>query len=150
MPASKIHARAAPPTKGRKNLVVRVRAEVADEVLEVKGVLFTVRVVIAAVEPLMVTDVGILHDAGSLAAVGVIAQVRLITPVNPSDGVRVIEDVFPLAAPGATLTGVPEIEKLACGGTMVYVALDTVLWAVPASLPNAFKVVVEATVIGSK
>jgi hypothetical protein len=65
----------------------------------------------------MVTETGMLHVAGSLAALGVIAQVRLITPVNPPAGVKLIVDVFPVAAPGTTLTAVPVMEKL--GESMV-------------------------------
>ena len=68
-----------------------------------------------------------LHVAGSLAAVGVIAQLRLMTPVNPPEGVNVIVDVFPVVAPGATLIGVPVMEKLAPAGTIVYVAVVTAL-----------------------
>lgn len=75
----------------------------------------------------MVTEVGMPHVAGSLEAVGVIVQLRRITPVNPSEGVKVIVDVFPAVAPRATLTAVPVIEKLGVGGTIVYVALDTPL-----------------------
>jgi hypothetical protein len=95
-----MHARAVPPTDVPKNLLVRLRAEVGDMV-------FTVRVVVCAVELLMVTEGGMLHVAGALAAVGVIAQLRLITPVNPPEGVKLILEVFPVVAPGATLTAVP-------------------------------------------
>ncbi len=105
MPTSRMHARAVPPTNGRKNLLLRLRAEVA-------GVVVTVRVTVCAAELLMVAEAGMLHVAGSLAAAGVIAQLRLITPVNPFEGVKVIVDVFPALAPGATLTAVPVMEKL--------------------------------------
>jgi hypothetical protein len=104
-PTSRRHAKAVPPTNGGKNLLVRLRAEVA-------GVVFTVRVTVCAAELLMVAEAGMLHVAGSLAAVGVIAQLRLITPVNPLEGVKVIVEVFPIVAPGATLTAVPVMEKL--------------------------------------
>jgi acyl dehydratase len=107
MPTSKMHARPVPPTNGRKNLV-RLRAELG-------AVVVTVRVVVSAVEPLIVTEAGMLHVAGSLAAAGVIAQLRLIAPVNPPDGVKVIVDVFSVVAPGATLTTVPVMEKLGVG-----------------------------------
>ena len=115
MPTSRTQAKAVPPTHVRKNLPVRLRAEVAD----VADVVLTVRVVVCAVEPLMVTEAGMLHVAGSLAAVGVIAQLRLITPVNPPEGIKVIVDVFPVVAPGATLIAVPVMEKFAPGGLMV-------------------------------
>ena len=117
-----MHARAVPPTDDQKNLLAPLRAEVAD-------VVFTVRVIVCAAEPLMVAEAGILHIAGSLAAMGVIEQLRLITPVNPPEGVKLRVDVFPVVAPGATLTAVPVIEKP--GGTggrlMVYTALTTAL-----------------------
>jgi len=85
--------------------MVRLRAEVA-------SVVFTVRVTVCGAELLMVAEAGMLHVAGSLAAVGAIVQLRLITPVNPSEGVKVIVAVFPVVAPGATLTAVPAMEKL--------------------------------------
>ena len=107
-----MHARAVPLTDDRKNLLARLRAEVG-------AVVFTVRIVVCAVEPLMVTEAGMLHVAGSLAAVGVIAQLRLITPVNPPEGVKVIVEVFPVAAPGAKLTAVPVMEKLGAAGTIL-------------------------------
>ena len=87
----------------------------------------TVRVVVCAVKPLMVAEAGILHVAGSLAAVGVIAQLKLITPVNPFEGVKVIVEVFPVVAPGATVIGVPAMEKLGGGKLMVYETLATAL-----------------------
>ena len=105
MPTSRMHARAVPPTNGPKNLLVRLRAEVAD-------IVYTVRVTVCGAELLMVAEAGMMHVAGSLGAVGVIVQLRLITPVNPFEGVKVIVDVFPVVAPGATLTAVPVMEKL--------------------------------------
>lgn len=44
-----------------------------------------------------------LHVGGSLAAAGVIEQARLTVPVNPFDGVIVMEAVLPVVAPGAML-----------------------------------------------
>ena len=110
----------APLTHGRKYPPVRLRAGVADVVL-------TIRVVVCAVEPLMVTEAGMLHVAGSLAALGVIAQLRLITPVNPSEGVKLMVDVFPVVAPGTTPTAVPVMEKLGVARLMVYTAVATAL-----------------------
>jgi len=120
MAASAMYARAVPPTVVPKNLLVRLRAEVDD-------VVFTVRVVVCAVEPLMVVEAGMVHVAGSLFAVGVIAQLRLITPVNPPVGVNVMLDVFPVRAPRATLTGVPLMEKLAVGRMIIYTAVAMAL-----------------------
>lgn len=68
-----------------------------------------------------------LHVGGLLATVGVIVQLRLMVPVNPFAGVRLIVDVFPVVAPGATLTAVPAMEKLGGGMLMVYAAETTLL-----------------------
>ena len=57
----------------------------------------------AQIVPLMVTVVGTLHVGGSLAAVGVMAQLRLTAPVNPYHGVTEIVDVFPVVAPGVNV-----------------------------------------------
>jgi hypothetical protein len=78
------------------------------------GVVCTARVVVTAPVLLIATEPGMLHVAGSFAAVGVIAQVRLTAPVNPSAGVSVIVEVFPVVAPRVTLMFVPVIEKLGC------------------------------------
>ena len=48
-----------------------------------------------------------LHVAGSFAAAGVIAQVRLTIPVKPFDGVTAMVEVFPLVAPGSTVIAFP-------------------------------------------
>lgn len=78
---------------------------------------FTVRVIVWAVEPLIVIDAGRLHVAGSLAALGVMAQLRLTVPVNPFDGVTVTVEVFSVIAPGATETAVPAMVKV--GGRLM-------------------------------
>jgi hypothetical protein len=119
MPRSRMQARA-PLTHGRKYPPVRLRAGVADVVLTIRGV-------VCAAEPLMVTESGMLDVAGSLAALGVIAQLRLITPVNPSEGVKLMVDVFPVVAPGTTPTAVPVMEKLGVARLMVYTAVATAL-----------------------
>ena len=68
----------------------------------------TVSVAVCALAPLIVTEAGErLHVAGSLAAVGEMAQLRLTVPVKPLTGVTVMVEVFPVVAPGATLTAVP-------------------------------------------
>ena len=58
----------------------------------------------------MVTEAGTLHVAGSLAAKGVIAQLKLM-PVSPPDGVKLTVEVFPVVAPGITVTAVPVMAK---------------------------------------
>jgi hypothetical protein len=73
----------------------------------VAAVVDTVSVDVCAA-PLIATEAGErLHVAGSLAAVGEMAQLRLTVPVKPLTGVTVIVEVFPVVAPGATLTAVP-------------------------------------------
>ena len=75
----------------------------------------TVRTTVCALDPLMVTDDGMLHVPGLLAVMGVIAQLRLITPVKPPEGVKLIVEVFPVVAPGVSVTAVPVMEKLGGG-----------------------------------
>ena len=96
----KASARVAPPADGQKSLNGWLSA--VPEVVE------TVSVAVCAVEPLIVTEGGaMLHVAGSFAAAGVIAQVRLTVPVNPFDGVMVMVEVFPVVAPGSSVIVVP-------------------------------------------
>jgi acyl dehydratase len=65
-----------------------------------------VKVEVCAAVPAMVTDVGErLQVAGSLAAVGLIEQVRATAPVNPPEGVTVMVEVLPVVAPGLTVIG---------------------------------------------
>jgi hypothetical protein len=66
----------------------------------------------------MVTDAGTLHVAGSLAAVGVMAQLRVTVPVKPFAGVTVIVEVLPVVAPGATETAEPVTMKVGGGGAV--------------------------------
>ena len=97
MPKRKTSARAVPPADGQNSLLVRLRALEA-------AVVETVRVDVFAVVSVMLTEAGDrLQVAGSLAAVGVIAQVRATLPVNPSEGVTVMVEVLPLVAPGFTV-----------------------------------------------
>jgi hypothetical protein len=114
-----MQARTALPADGQKSFLVWFRADVA-------AVVFTVRVVVCAAAPVMVAEPGTLHVAGSLAATGVIAQLRAIGPVNPPAGVKVIVEVLAVVAPGATVTAVPVTLKLG-GRFSVYVALATAL-----------------------
>jgi hypothetical protein len=104
IPTSRTHVRTTALVDDQESFLAGLRARVA-------AVVFTVRVVVCAVKPLIVAEAGILQVAGSLLAIGVIAQLRLITPMNPPDGVKLIMDVFPVAGPGITVTGVPETEK---------------------------------------
>jgi hypothetical protein len=105
MPTSRMHAKAVLLNHGQADPLSRRRADVA-------GVVFTLRVVVCGEEPLRVTEAGMLQVAGSLAALGVIAQLRLIAPVNPPADVKVTVEVLPMVAPGATLSAVPVIVKL--------------------------------------
>jgi len=82
-------------------------------------VVFTVSVVVCADAPVMAAEAGRLHVAGLVAAVGAIVQLRLMVPVNPPDGVRGMVEVFPVVAPGATVTAVPLTVKLGEGKFMV-------------------------------
>jgi hypothetical protein len=75
-----------------------------------------------------VTEAGTLHVAGSVAATGAMAQVRLTSPVNPPEGVNEMVEVFPVAAPGTIVTAVPLTVKLGGGGVV------TVTVAVPEAL----------------
>lgn len=85
--------------------------------------MLTVSVEVCAVVPLIVTEPGrILHVAGSLAAVGVMVQLRLTVPVKPFDGVTTIVEVFPLFAPGSMLIAAPVIAN-AAGGAAVTVRI---------------------------
>jgi len=111
IPASKMHESAAPPTSGANKLPSGLE-------MEATAVVFTVRVVCATV-PLMVAEVGMLHVAGLFAALGEIAQLRRITPVNPPVGVNMIVEVFPEVAPRTILIPVPVMVKLGGGEAMV-------------------------------
>ena len=96
---SPISSRAnAVPAEGHRSLFNSFRALVA-------AVVFIVSVELCAPVPVIVTEVGVkVHVGVSLAATGVIEQVRFTVPVNPFDGVTVIDTVFPVVAPGAMLS----------------------------------------------
>jgi hypothetical protein len=50
--------------------------------------------------PVIVTEAGARpHVAGSFAATGLMEHVRFTVPVNPFDGVTVMETVLPVVAP---------------------------------------------------
>jgi hypothetical protein len=77
----------------------------------VAAVVFTVNVTVCAVSPLIVTEAGTLHVAGSEGAFELNAQLKLTVPVNPPVGVTVIVELFPVVVPGVTVTAVPVIVK---------------------------------------
>lgn len=98
---SNINASAVPPALGQNSSILRFAALVV-------AVVLIVSVDVCAVLPLIVTKDGArLHVAGSLAAVGLIEQVRLTVPVNPFDGVTEIVTAFPVVAPGSMLIEPP-------------------------------------------
>jgi hypothetical protein len=109
MPTSKMHARAAPLTEVQKDLRPGLIAALG-------AVVFTVRVVVCGAEPLIVTEAGTLHVAGSLGAVGVIAQLRLMAPVNPPVGVTVNVAVPLCPAVIVSEVGLAETVKPGGGG----------------------------------
>jgi hypothetical protein len=88
-------ARVAPPADGQNSFFISF-FEVVAAVVEMVSVL------VCAPE-LIVTEAGDkLHVAGSVAALVVNEQVRATAPVNPPDGVTLIVEVLPLAAPAST------------------------------------------------
>jgi hypothetical protein len=94
-PKSSINANAAPPALGHSSRILCCAAVVA-------AVVLIVSVEVCAVFPLIVTEGGArLQVTGSLAAVGLIEQLKLTVPVNPFDGVTEIVAVFPVVAPGS-------------------------------------------------
>jgi hypothetical protein len=126
MATSKMHARATPLTAGQKDLRLGLTAALG-------AVVFTLRVAVCGVEPLIVTEAGTLHVAGSLGAVGVIAQLRLTTPVNPPDGVTVSVAVPLLPAVIVSEVGLPETVKPGGGADN----LKTVPQSMPFAPPNS-------------
>ena len=74
------------------------------------------RVAVPAAVPEMLTGLvePKLNVGGSCAPLGleVTVAVSATLPVKPPDGVTVIVDVFPVVAPGSTVTGVAVIVKL--------------------------------------
>lgn len=137
-PISSTTASAVPPTEGQKRFFVRFSAVVA-------AVVSTVSVDVCAVLPLSVTDAGLrLHVGGSLAAAGVMEQLRLTEPENPFVPATPIIAVFPVVAPGASEI-VPSLPPLPLGpkvGSAVTVS-ETVVVAL-----NAPEVPVTVTVTG--
>jgi hypothetical protein len=85
-------------------------------VVVLPAVVVIVSVAVPAVAPVMFTGVvdPKLNVGGSVPPPGpdVTAAVSATLPVNPPAGVTLIVEVFPLVAPGATVTAVPKIAKL--------------------------------------
>ena len=106
---------------------------------EVADVVATVKVAVAAVLPVMLTDEGTLQVAGLAAPAGLelMAQDNPTAPVNPLAGVAVMVDVFPVVAPGVTVTEVPLIVNVGVtDGLMVKVnVVEAVMVAVTESCP---------------
>ena len=75
------------------------------------AVVVTVTVAFTASTPLIATDGAMEHVAGSLAATGVIAQVRLTVPAKLYQGVTATCEVLPVVAPGASETGAPVMSE---------------------------------------
>ena len=98
----------------------------------VGAVVLMVRVAVPAVVPVMLT--GLVEpklNVGRYSApdgLDVIAAVSATLPVKPPVGVTVMVDVFPVVAPGETVTDVPMIAKLG------FTAVVTVTGAVPVAV----------------
>jgi hypothetical protein len=104
MPKNRMQASTEPPVDGQKICNCWFIA--------VAAVVVTVSKTVCGVVPLMVTEAGTLQVAGSFVAAGVMAQLRATAPVKPLDGVTVIDDTFPMVAPGATEIDVPIMVRL--------------------------------------
>ena len=89
-----------------------------------------VRVAVPALVPLMLTGVvePKLKVGRSWAPAGleVTRAVRVTLPVKPPAGVKVMVEVFPVAAPGATETAVPLTAKLGLTAVMTVTEFDAV------------------------
>jgi hypothetical protein len=92
-----IAASAVQPVVGQNSRISRFAELVAVVVL-------IVSVEVCVVLPLIVTEDGERpHVAGSLAAVGLIEQLKLTVPLNPFEGATEIVTVLPVVAPGSML-----------------------------------------------
>ena len=117
----------------------------------VLAVVVTVSVEVCAVVPLNVTDAGeSVHVGASLAATGVMEQVRFTVPENPLVPTTLIVAVFPVVAPG-WIEMDPGCEPLGgpkLGRLMVYAAEATALLLYPVATAMASIVSVEETAMG--
>jgi hypothetical protein len=85
----------------------------------VAAVLVMLSVQVCAAAPVIETDAGeSAQVAGSLVAVGVMAQLSATAPVNPPDGVTLIVEVLADVAPGLTVM-LPLFERAKAGATVV-------------------------------
>lgn len=92
---SSINAKVIPPVDGQSSFFIGLAALVA-------AVVFIVSTTVGVAVLLTVTELGArLHVAGSLAAVGVIAQLRFTVPAKPFCDVIVTVAVLPVVAPGS-------------------------------------------------
>lgn len=95
-PISITSASAVPPADGQNSFFVWFPAVVA-------AVVVTVKVEVCAVLPFSVTEAGLkLHVAGSLAAVGLMEQLKFTVPEYPFIPATPMVAVLPVVAPGAT------------------------------------------------
>ena len=96
----------------------------------VAAVVEMVSVAVPAVVPVMPT--GVVEPKLSVgrycapAGLEVTAAVSVTLPVKPPAGVTVIVEVFPVVAPGATVTAVPLTVKLALTVVVTVTAVDPV------------------------
>jgi hypothetical protein len=128
MPKNSKQARAAPPAAYHEGL----RELGYTRVAVVAAVVETVRAAVPAVVPLMLTGVvdPKLKVGGYCAPAGLDVRVAVNTtlPVKPPAGVTVMVDIFPVVAPGVTVTVVPLTVKVG------FTAVVTVTCAVPVAL----------------
>ena len=77
------------------------------------AVVLTVIVAVTAEVPLMSTEDGMVHVAGSIAPEGldVREHLRATAPTKPAPGVTAIVEVLPEVAPALTVTAVPDKSK---------------------------------------
>jgi hypothetical protein len=119
MPNSSRQARVAPPVAYQG---IPLSWSTVAEQPEEAAVVAMVSVAVPAA-PVILTGVVVpkLRVGGATAPVGldVTAAVSATLPVNPPAGVKVIVEVFPVVAPGATVTAAPLTVKLGAGRLMV-------------------------------
>jgi hypothetical protein len=125
-PNNSVHASAAPlvANQGIPRVLGSTIAALVAAVVEI------VRVAVPAVVPVMLTGVvdPKLKVGGYWAPVGleVMAAVSATAPVKPPAGDTVIVEVFPVDAPGVTVTAVPLIVKLGFTAVVIVTELDPV------------------------
>ena len=121
MPKSRIQARAAPPAayQGTPLRLGRLSAALVAAVVKI------VSAAVPAEVPVMLTGLvePKLKVGGYWAPVGleVTAAVSTTLPVKPPTGVTVMVEVFPVVAPGVTVTAVPLTVKPGVGAVIVAV-----------------------------